>query len=73
MNSTLLAGVDDDNNKENTSIAGVQNQGAELDTESDHNSIDPNKDNDNSSKASANLNRSQISVHSAKKKHQNIS
>ena len=65
MDPALLAGVDDDDNEEDTSIAGVYDQDTELDAESNHNSIDPNKDDDNSSKASIHSNGSQISIHSA--------
>ena len=75
----LLAGVDD-NDGNNTSPAGVQgddtslagvpipvttsNNDDKLDVESNHNSIDPNEVNDNSSKASTHSARSQAPVHS---------
>ena len=63
MDSALLTEVDDGDN-EDTSIAGVQNEDIELDTESDHNSIDPNEDDNNSSKASVHSTGSQASIHS---------
>ena len=67
MDPALLAGVDDDND-DNTSLAGVQGDNTSLagvpipivlndddddnlDAESNHNSIDPNEADDNSSKA----------------------
>ena len=75
----LLAGVDD-NDGNNTSPAGVQgddtslagvpipvttsNNDDKLDVESNHNSIDPNEVNDNSSKAPTHSTRSQAPVHS---------
>ena len=75
----LLAGVDDDDD-DNTSLAGVQGNDTSLagvpipittnnndddsDTESDHNSIDPNKADYNSSKASVHSTGSQAPVHS---------
>ena len=78
MDPTLSAGVDDDNDND-TPLAGVQGNDTPLagvsipittnddddtsDAESDHNSIDPNEANDNSSKASVHLNRSHTSVH----------
>ena len=76
----LLAGVDDDDD-EDTSLAGVQGDDTSLagvpiptttvttnndddsDTESDHNSIDPIKADDNSTKASVHSTRSHIPVH----------
>ena len=66
---TSLAGVYD----EDTSLAGVAasnttittNADDNLDTESDHNSVDPNEADDNSSKASVHSTRSHISIHSA--------
>ena len=81
MDPALLAGVDDDND-DDTSLAGVQGDNTSLagvpipvaindadddnsDTESDHNSIDPNKADNNSSKASLHSTRSQASVHNA--------
>ena len=65
---TSLAGV---HNKD-TSLAGVPvpnanimtNADDDLDTESNHNSIDPNEADDNSSKAPAQCTRSHIPVHS---------
>ena len=65
---TSLAGV---HNKD-TSLAGVPvpnttvmiNTDNELDAESDHNSVDPNEADDNSSKASIHSTRSHIPVHS---------
>ena len=63
MDAALLAGVDD-GDIEDTSIAGVQNEDIELDTESDHNSIDANEDDNNSSKASVHSTGSQVSIHS---------
>ena len=64
MDPALLAEVDDGDN-EDTSIAGVQNEDIELDTESNHNSIDPNEDDNNSSKASVHSTGSQASIHSS--------
>ena len=66
---TSFAGVHD----EETSLAGVPvpnttvmtNADDDSDTESDHNSVDPNKTNDNSSKASVHSTGSHISIHSA--------
>ena len=66
---TSLAGVHD----EGTSLAGVPvpnttmmtNTDNNSDAESDHNSIDPNEADDNSSKASGHSTGSHISVHSA--------
>ena len=63
----LLAGVDDDDDND-TSLAGVpipitNNDNDDSDTESDHNSVDPNEANDNSSKASIHSTRSQVPVH----------
>ena len=65
---TSLAGV---HNKD-TSLAGVPvfnttvviNADNDFDAESDHNSIDPNEADDNSSKASVHSTRSHIPVHS---------
>ena len=75
----LLAGVDDDNDDDDTSHAGVQGYSTSLagvlipittnddddnsDTESNHNSIDPNKADDISSKASGHSTGSQAPVH----------
>ena len=76
MDPVLLAGVDDDND-EDTSLAGVQgnntslagvpthtttivtNDDDDLDAESNHNSVDPIKANENSSKASIHSTSSQ--------------
>ena len=66
---TSHAGVHD----EDTSLAGVPvpnttivtNTDDDLDAESDHNSIDPNDADDNSSKASIHSTRSHISIHSS--------
>ena len=66
---TSFAGV----HNENTSFAGVPvpsttmmtNADDNSDTESNHNSIDPNKANNNSSKASVHSTGSHLSVHSA--------
>ena len=66
---TSFAGVHD----EDTSFAGVPvpsttittNADDNSDAESDHNSIDPNKADDNSSKASVHSTRSHLSIHSA--------
>ena len=63
----LLAGVD--NGNDNTSLPGVPiaimtNDDDRLDTESDHNSVDPNEANDNSSKASIHSTGSQAPFHS---------
>ena len=63
----LLAGVDD-NDDDNTSLAGVPipiatNDDDDSDAESNHNSIDPNEADDNSSKASVHSTRSQAPVH----------
>ena len=72
----LLAGVDDDDDTD-TSLAGVQGDDTSLAgvpipvatnndnsvTESNHNSIDPNMADDNSSKASIHSTRSQAPVH----------
>ena len=65
---TSLAGVHD----KDTSLAGVPvpnttimtNADDDSDAESDHNSIDPNKTDDNSSKASIHSTGSLISIHS---------
>ena len=75
----LLAGVDDDNDND-TSLAGVQDNDTSLagvliciatnddddnlDAASNHNSIDLNEANNNSSKASIHSTGSQASVHS---------
>ena len=78
-NPALLAGVDD-NNDDDTSLAGVQCNDTSLagvpipvlpnddddyhsDAESNHNSIDPNEADDNSSKASVHSTGSQAPVH----------
>ena len=69
----------DDNNDEDTSLAGVQgnnisfaslpipimtnNDDDDLDAESDHNSVGPNEANNNSSKASIHTTRSHAPVH----------
>ena len=68
----------DDNNDDDTSLAGVQgndtslagvpipimtNEDNDSDTESDHNSIDPNKANNNSSKAPIHTTGSHAPVH----------
>ena len=66
---TSFAGVHD----EDTSFAGVPvpitsittNADDNLDAESDHNSIDPNEADDNSSKASIHSTGSHFSIHSA--------
>ena len=71
MDPALLAGVDDADD-EDTSLAGVpvpnttiaMNADNDSDAESDHNSIDPNEADDNSSKASIHRTRSHIPVHS---------
>ena len=65
---TSLAGVHD----EDTSLTGVPvpnttimiNAGDDSDAESNHNSVDPNQADDNSSKASVHSTRSHILVHS---------
>ena len=65
---TSFAGVHD----KDTSLAGVPvsnttvttNADDTLDAESDHNSVDPNQANDNSSKASVHSTGSHLSVHS---------
>ena len=67
MDPALLAGVDD-NNDNDTSLAGVpipiaNNDDDDSDTESNHNSVDPNEADDNSSKASARSTGSQVPVH----------
>ena len=68
MDPALLAGVDD-NDDDNTSLAGVPipivttDDNDHLDAESDHNSIDPNEVDDNSSKASVHSTGSQAPVH----------
>ena len=64
VDPALLAGGDDVDNKEDTSIAGVYDQDAESSAESNHNSVDPNKDDGNSSKLYVHSSRSQISIHS---------
>ena len=82
MDSALLTGVDDADDKdssfagvhdEDTSLAGMPvpnppiatNADDDSDAESDHNSVDPNEANDNSSKASVDSTRSHISIHNA--------
>ena len=66
MTDTSLAGVQGDD----TSLAGVpipvmtNNDNDDSDAESDHNSIDPNEADDNSSKASVLSTRSQAPIHS---------
>ena len=78
MDAALLAGVDDDDD-DDTSLAGVQGNNTSLagvtipvmttndddlsDTESDHNSVDPNEVDDNSTIASVHSTRSQAPVH----------
>ena len=79
MDPALLAGVDD-NDDDDTSLAGVQGDNTSLagvlipivindagndnlDAESDHNSVDPNEADDNSSKASLHSTRSQAPDH----------
>ena len=78
MEPALLAGVDDDDD-EDTSLAGVQGNNTSLarvpipiatndddddsDAESDHNSIDLNEADDNSSKVSVHSARSHVPVH----------
>ena len=79
MDHALLGGVDD-NNDDDTYLAGVQDDDTylagvpipiminnadkdNLGTESSHNSIDPNKADNNSSKASLHRARSQAPVH----------
>ena len=78
--TALLAGVDDADDKDtslagvhnkDTSLAGVPVPNATVMTNADddldtcnHNSIDPNEADDNSSKASAHCTRSHIPVHS---------
>ena len=63
VDPALLAGEDDDDeeNDEHTSLPGVHDK----DTESDHNSIDPNEADNKTSKASIHSTGSHISVHSA--------
>ena len=77
--TALIAGVDDNNDNgtslagvqgDNTSLSGVlipvvinNTDNDNLDAESDHNSIDPNKANDNSSKASIHSTGIQAPVH----------
>ena len=74
-----LAGVDNENDDDDTSLAGVQGNDTSLegvpipvmtndddddsDAESNHNSIDPNEANNNSSKASIHSTRSHTPVH----------
>ena len=66
---TSFAGVHD----EDTSLAGMPipntaitiNADENLDAESDYNSVDPNEAENNSSKASAHITGSHISIHSA--------
>ena len=84
VDPALLAGVDDTDDDEDISFAGVHdidddslagvpvpkttvttNADDDSDAESDHNSIDPNKEDNNSSKASVHSTRSHISIHSA--------
>ena len=83
MDPALLAGVDDADDDEDTSLTGVHDKDTSLagvpvpmttittntdndsDAKSDHNSIDPNKADDNSSKASVHSTRSHICIHSA--------
>ena len=64
----LLAGVDDDDIDEGTSIAGVHDdqEDAKSDVESEHNSVYPNEEDDNSSKASIHSNscQNETPVHS---------
>ena len=76
---TSFAGVDDEDTSfarvddEDTSFAGVPvpnttvmtNADDNLDAKSNHNSVDPNKPDRNSSKASVHSTRSNLSVHSA--------
>ena len=65
---TSIAGVHD----EDTSFAGVPvpnttimaDADDDLDTESDHNPVDPNDADDNSSKASVHSTRNHLSIHS---------
>ena len=79
MDPALLAGVDDNDDEDtslagvhgnNTSIAGVPippvttTNGDDSDAESNHNSIDPNKAQKNSSKPSVHSARRHIPVHS---------
>ena len=80
MDPALLAGVDDDDD-EDTSLAGVQGDDTSLagepagvpipivtnddddsDAESNHNSVDPNEADDNSSKASIHSTGSRLPV-----------
>ena len=77
VDPALLAGVDDtDDENKDTSLAGVPvpnttirtNADNDLDTESDHNSIDSNKAIDNSSRASVHSTRSHIPIHSTTSK-----
>ena len=78
MDPALLAGVDDDDDDtslvgvqgDDTSLAGVpipiminNANDDNSDAESDHNSVDPNEANDNSSKASLHSTRIQAPVH----------
>ena len=72
MDPALLAGVDDDDD-DDTSLAGVpipittnddDDNNNDSDAESDHNSVDPNEADENSSKASVHSTRSHIPVHS---------
>ena len=73
---TSLTGV----HNEDTSLAGVPvpnttvviNADNELDAESNHNSIDPNEADDNSSKASIHSTGSHILIHSTTSEHHNI-
>ena len=72
MDPALLAGVDEPDD-EDTSFAGVPvpnttvmtNTDDNLDAESDHNSVDSNEANDNSSKASVQSTGSHLYVHSS--------
>ena len=79
MDPALLAGVDDDDDEDtslagvycnNTSLGGVPippvmtNDDDDSDAESNHNSIDPNEADENSSKASVHSIRSHVPVHS---------
>ena len=66
----LLAGVDDNDDDGDTSLAGVpipvttnNDDNDNSDAESDHNSIGPNKANDNSSKASIHSAGSPAPIH----------
>ena len=67
MDPALLAGVDDSND-DDTSLTGVPIPVAtnhdQSDAESNHNSVDANEADDNSSKASIHSTRSQAPAHS---------